>query len=214
MRLIPNPGCTITRLKRNAAGPTGRSRSRRLLLSRVRGWLQEREAAEQAARALEDRLGGQCGQLMAEVWFEERAEADSPALESVERLAEGALAGHAADDDVRVLLPGVKEDPGRLGHGMAGLDELLGGGEILADQHVEVRDLRHQRCTSRGMLYRSILRSLADESKRQDGSMAHGDFGLPLRDGGFLGGRRPFSRSHSSAHSRSVPISGGSGSAA
>ena len=68
--------------------------------------------------------------------------ADALTAELVEGRAERGLVADRADDDVGVFLPRGKEGAGRLGDGVAGLDDLLGGGKVLADQDVHVRDLR------------------------------------------------------------------------
>jgi hypothetical protein len=112
--------------------------------SRVRARADQGEATEQAACAAENRLGGQRGQFVAQVGLEEGAESDAVVVESVEELREGALIPDFADDDVRVFLLDREERTGRLSDGVTGLDNLLGRREVLADQNVHIRDLRHR----------------------------------------------------------------------
>ncbi len=105
---------------------------------------QQWEATEQAARAVEDRLGRQRGQFVAQIGLEEGAAANAVSLELVEGLAERELVAHLADDDVRVFLSGGQEGAGRLEGGVAGLNDLLSGWEVLADQDIHIRNLRHR----------------------------------------------------------------------
>ncbi len=72
---------------------------------------QQWEATEQAARAVEDRLGRQRGQFVAQIGLEEGAAANAVSLELVEGLAERELVAHLADDDVRVFLSGGQTEP-------------------------------------------------------------------------------------------------------
>ena len=104
---------------------------------------EEPKPPEQAARAPEDRLGRQRGQFVAPVGLDEGVAADAVTFEVIEGLSEGALIAHFADDDVRVFLIRGQERAGRLGDGVAGLNDLLGRRKILADQDIHIRNLRH-----------------------------------------------------------------------
>ena len=88
-------------------------------------------------------LGGQRGQLIAEIRLEEGTEANAVQLQLMEPVPERRLIADATDDDVGMLLVGWKKGSRRLDGGMAGLDDLLCGGEVLADQDIHIRNLRH-----------------------------------------------------------------------
>ena len=83
-------------------------------------------------------------QLIAEVRLDKGAAADTLPHEAVVGVAEGAFIAHAADDNVGMLLVGRKKTAGSLGHGVARLHHLLGGRQITADQHINIRNLRHR----------------------------------------------------------------------
>jgi hypothetical protein len=59
------------------------------------------------------------------------------------RRPESRFVADAADDQVRMLVFGRKEEAGRLDDSVTGLNDLLSGREVLADQHIEVFYLRH-----------------------------------------------------------------------
>jgi hypothetical protein len=126
-------------------GPT-KSGSRRASPGQwTRFWVEQAEVTEQPARRAADRLSRQGGQFIAAIRLEEGAETDAVPLQTVEVAPQGRLVASAADDEVGVGEVAGKQGTGRFDGGVAGLDGLLCGREVLAHQHIDKRHLRHGR---------------------------------------------------------------------
>src|SRR5437879_5773395 len=72
-------------------------------------------------------------------------------LQFVKRVPERLFIANATEDDVRMLLLGREKGACRVDSGMTGLDGLLNGREILADEYIHIGNLRHG-CPPNGIL--------------------------------------------------------------
>lgn len=84
-------------------------------------------------------LRGGCGELVAEVGLEERAEADAGRAQAVEAPAEARFIAHATDDEGRVFVVGREECPGGFQAGVTGLHHLLRVAQVAPHEDVDVR---------------------------------------------------------------------------
>ena len=100
---------------------------------------QERIAPEDAALAAENGLGGDGGELIAQVGLAERPVADAGGAQLAQTLDEPRLIADATDDYRGVFEMGGQKSPGSFEGGMTGLHHLLGVGKVPADQDINVR---------------------------------------------------------------------------
>lgn len=103
-----------------------------------------------SAQRSRDWRGRNSGHLAGKVRLKEPATGNALRLDGLQGLAEGCLVGHAADNQVRMDLVRIEKCDRRLGDGMAGLNDLLSGREVLADQDVNMVNLVCHACSPFG----------------------------------------------------------------
>jgi hypothetical protein len=86
---------------------------------------QQLPIAEKVSPRAANRLGGQGGELAAEVGFVKGAEVDSGAMQTIPSPAELPLVADAANDDEGMFVIGREEGPDGLQAGVTGLNDLL-----------------------------------------------------------------------------------------
>lgn len=87
----------------------------------------------------EDRLRGDGCHLLANIRLTKNTLANAETGKTMLTAAQLTLIVNTADDEKRVLSGWRKEAAGSLDRGVTGLDDLLGVGQVLADQNIHIR---------------------------------------------------------------------------